>query len=164
MEFHENPLNGTRGTADQVLGSCSKVPLTIDTSWPNIHCCKDGGGVLGLEFQGNLLTGRSDTAQQFKWCAFNVGRLPPNWQRCVDYWCEVSWRSLEGKARYCRVGSSFGKLSLIIDRSEPNFHRSYCNLVNCDVHISRKFPHWQTRYSREVTWQFKFDIWYKHDY
>jgi len=58
----------------------------------------------------------------------------------------------------------YSKVPLNIGRSEPNVYRSYSRRVNCDVHIFRELPHWQSRYSREVTWLFKFDIWYKRDY
>jgi hypothetical protein len=65
MECNGNPLNGTRDTSDRYWVREVRFPLAIDTSRTNIHCCWDGGGLLGLVFKENILNGRSDTAEKY---------------------------------------------------------------------------------------------------
>lgn len=43
MEFHENPFNGIRDIAEDVLCTASKVPFMNDDLDQNYRCCRPLG-------------------------------------------------------------------------------------------------------------------------
>ena len=52
--------------------------------------------------------------------------------------CEFTGNSVHYNRDTVRDGTVlYSKVPVIIDRSEPNFHRSYSKGANCDVHIFR---------------------------
>jgi hypothetical protein len=66
MELQENPLNGRRDTAYQVICSCRKVPFIIDRSLPNLRLCTSWGtsARCGV-FRKNPLNGKRCTPDRY---------------------------------------------------------------------------------------------------
>jgi hypothetical protein len=142
MAFHVNPSNASRNTVANVFYSPITVLLKFDRLQAKVHGCTAGacreryqvsGNLLQLTLRYNrkakfysnkvpyLLTDRNQTCTICSACAY-----------FANY--EVSTKSLSRKQRYSRKGTLFSTQSaLIIDRSQPNFHRLQRMRENCEA-------------------------------